>query len=212
MITDKNVSDFIDSLYSNTDDLLEALRQKAENENIPIIRRQSEGFIKSLLLLKKPENILEIGSGVGYSAIFMAKTVPGAKITTIENYPPRIEAAKKNIENAGLKDRIKLIEGDASDVLGQLKEPFDFIFLDGPKGQYEAFLPELLRLLKGGGILLCDNVLQGGDIARSRYAIERRERTIHERMRAFLYEITHTDELETSILSVGDGMSLSIKI
>ena len=212
MITDKNVSDYIDSLYSNTDDRLEALRQEAENENIPIIRRQSEGFIKSLLLLKKPENILEIGSGVGYSAIFMAKTAPGAKITTIENYPPRIEAAKKNIESAGLKDRIKLIEGDASDVLGQLKGPFDFIFLDGPKGQYEAFLPELLRLLEGGGVLLCDNVLQGGDTARSRYAIERRERTIHERMRAFLYEITHIDELETSILSVGDGMSLSIKI
>lgn len=212
MITDKNVSDFIDSLYSNSDDLSEALRLKAEGEDIPVIRRQSEGFIKSLLLLKKPENILEIGSGVGYSAIVMARTLPDVQITTIENYAPRIEAAKKNIENAGLKDRISLIEADAADVLLQLKGPYDFIFLDGPKGQYEAFLPELLRLLDEGGVLLCDNVLQGGDIALSRYAIERRDRTIHERMRAFLYEITHSEELETSILSVGDGMSLSIKI
>lgn len=212
MITDKNVSDYIDSLYSNTDDLLEALRLKAEGENIPVIRRQTEGFIKSLLLLKKPEEILEIGSGVGYSAIVMAMALPDPHITTIENYPPRIEAAKKNIENAGLKERIELIEEDAENVLGRLKGPYDFIFLDGPKGQYGAFLCELIRLLDKGGVLLCDNVLQGGDTARSRYAVERRDRTIHERMRAFLFEITHTDELETSILSIGDGMSLSIKL
>lgn len=211
MITDKNVSGFIDSLYTDGDDFMENLRQTAENDDIPIIRRQCEGFMKSLLLLKKPENILEIGTGAAYSSIFMAKTLPGAHITTIENYEPRIIKAKENIKNAAFEQKITLIEEDAACVLPNLNEKYDFIFLDGPKGQYEAFLPELLRLLDCGGVLLCDNVLQDGDIASSRYALERRKRTIHERLRAFLYKITHCDELETSIIPVGDGMSLSIK-
>lgn len=208
----ENVSVFIDSLYKDGDDFMEALREEAVRDNVPIIRRQSEGFMKSLLLLKRPENILEIGTGIAYSSIFMAKTLPQCTVTTIENYAPRISRAEENIKAAGLTGRIKLIKEDAADALPQLSDSFDFIFLDGPKGQYEAFLPRLIKLLEPGGILLADNVLQGGTIALSRYALERRSRTIHERLRAFLYEVTHSDELETSILTVGDGMSLSIKI
>lgn len=208
----ENVSVFIDSLYKDGDDFMEALREEAVRDNVPIIRRQSEGFMKSLLLLKRPENILEIGTGIAYSSIFMAKTLPQCKVTTMENYAPRISRAEENIKAAGLTGRIKLIKEDAADALPQLSGSFDFIFLDGPKGQYEAFLPRLIKLLEPGGILLADNVLQGGTIALSRYALERRSRTIHERLRAFLYEVTHSDELETSILTVGDGMSLSIKI
>ena len=208
----ENVSVFIDSLYKDGDDFMEALREEAVRDNVPIIRRQSEGFMKSLLLLKRPENILEIGTGIAYSSIFMAKTLPQCKVTTMENYAPRISRAEENIKAAGLTGRIKLIKEDAADALPQLSDSFDFIFLDGPKGQYEAFLPRLIKLLEPGGILLADNVLQGGTIALSRYALERRSRTIHERLRAFLYEVTHSDELETSILTVGDGMSLSIKI
>lgn len=212
MITDENVSCYVDSLLRDGDDLCRALRISAQTQKVPIIRRQNESFIKSLLLMKKPENILEIGTGIAYSAIFMAKVLPKTHITTIENYEPRIIKAKENIKNAGLTERISLLEEDAQKALAQLEGPYDLIFLDGPKGQYEAFLPELLRLLEKGGILLCDNVLQEGDIALSRFALERRKRTIHERLRSFLYDITHSDELETSILTIGDGMSLSIKL
>lgn len=211
MITDENVSVFIDSLYKDGTEFMENLRAQASAGDIPIIRRQTEGFIKSLLLLKEPENILEIGTAIGYSSVFMAQTVPACHITTIENYAPRIAAAKENIKKADLSERITLIEEDAAKVLTELKGPYGFIFLDGPKGQYEAFLPELIRLLEHGGVLLADNVLQGGDTARSRFALERRRRTIHERLRAFLFEVTHSDELETSILTVGDGLSLSIR-
>lgn len=211
MIVDENVSVFIDSLYSDGTEFMEDIRAQAREGDIPIIRRQTEGFIKSLLLLKEPKNILEIGTAIAYSSVFMAQTVPNCHITTIENYAPRIEAAKENIKKAGLEGRITLIEDDAADALKALEGPFDFIFLDGPKGQYSAFLPELLRLLERGGILLADNVLQGGDLARSRFAQERRQRTIHERLRAFLFEVTHNDGLETSILTIGDGLSLSIR-
>lgn len=190
---------------------MEELREEAQKTSVPIIRRQSEGFLKSLLLLKKPERILEIGTGIAYSSIFMAKTLPGCSVTTVENYGPRIERARENIQRADLKDRIRLIEGDAAQVLAQLSGSFDFIFLDGPKGQYGAFLPQLLRLLEEGGVLLADNVLQDGSIALSRFALERRQRTIHERLRSFLYDITHCPELETSILTIADGMSVSIR-
>lgn len=212
MVADENVVQYIDFLYGDGSGFLENLRESAEGSGVPIIRRQSEGFIKSLLLLVRPENILEIGTGVAYSAIFMANVLPDCRITTIENFPPRIVLAKENIAKAGLESRISLIEEDAANALPALSGSYDLIFLDGPKGQYEHYLPELLRLVKKGGVLLCDNVLQGGDIAKSRFAIERRKRTTHERLRSFLYEITHSSELETSILTVGDGLSLSIRL
>lgn len=211
MITDPNVTGYIDSLYSDGDEFMEALRQRALKDQVPVIRRQSEGFLKSLLLLKRPENILEIGTGYAYSAIFMAETLPESRVTTIENYAPRIEKAKENIKKAGLEKRITLIEADAADILPGLFGSFDFIFSDGPKGQYDAFLPYMIRLMPEGGVLVADNVLQGGDIALSRFALERRQRTIHERMRSFLFEITHSEELESCIVPVGDGMSVSIK-
>ena len=212
MIVDENVSVFIDSLYKDGDAFMEALREEAERDSIPIIRRQSEGFLKSLLLMKRPQRILEIGTGIAYSSIFMAFTLPQCTVTTVENYAPRITRAKENIKKALLQERIKLVEGDAAEVLPSLEGSYDFVFLDGPKGQYAAFLPEILRLLEDGGVLLADNVLAGGSIALSRFALERRQRTIHERLREFLRDITRCPELETSILTVADGMSLSVKL
>lgn len=211
MIVNENVADYIDSLYKDGSEFMEDLRSEAEEDLVPIIRRQTEGFIKSLLLLRRPERILEIGTGVAYSAIFMCETLPECRITTIENYAPRIEAAKRNIKRAGLEERIELIEKDVACALLELKGPYDFIFLDGPKAQYELFLPELLRMTEAGGVILADNVLQDGDISLSRFAVARRQRTIHERLRKFLYDVTHSPHLDTSILTIGDGLSLSIK-
>ena len=149
---------------------------------------------------------------MGFSAIFMAEYNPAdCTITTIENYEKRIPIAKNNFVRAGKEEQITLLEGDATDILKELKEPFDFIFMDAAKGQYICFLPEILRLLKPGGILVSDNVLQDGDIIESHFIVARRNRTIHRRMREYLYVLTHSDELVTSLLPVGDGITVSVK-
>ena len=133
----------------------------------------------------------------------------GCRITTIEKYEKRIPIAKANFARAG-KD-IELLEGDATDILKELSGRYDMIFMDAAKGQYIHFLPDVLRLLNPGGILVSDNVLQDGDIVESRFAVTRRNRTIHSRMREYLYELTHSAELETVVLPVGDGVTISVK-
>ena len=134
-----------------------------------------------------------------------------AHITTIEKYEKRIPIAKANFERLTPPGRITLLEGDATEILTTLEGPYDFIFMDAAKGQYINFLPDILRLLSPGGILLSDNVMQDGDILESRYVVERRNRTIYARMRDYLYEITHNDQLTTVILPVGDGVTISVK-
>ena len=133
------------------------------------------------------------------------------EIVTIENYEKRIPIAKENFRKAGKEEQITLLEGDAQEILKTLTGSFDFIFMDAAKGQYINFLPEVLRLLEDGGILLSDNVLQDGDIVESHFAVERRNRTIYKRMREYLYVLKHHELLETSILPLGDGVTLSIK-
>ncbi len=212
MITDERIASFINSFNSDYDDTVTAIRKEAEDGGVPIIRKEAGEFIKLLLMIKKPKRILEIGTAVGFSAIFMSRfLVDGGHITTIENYEKRIVAARKNIKMAGAEDVITLLEGDANDILDELSGSYDMIFMDAAKGQYGSFFEKSVRLLKKDGILLCDNVLQDGDVLESRYAVTRRNRTIHSRMRAYLYDIKHHPELETAILNIGDGMSLSIR-
>ena len=136
----------------------------------------------------------------------------GGHITTIENYEKRIPIARENFRRAGKEDQITLTPGDALEVMKELSGPYDFIFMDAAKGQYMHFLPDVLRLLAPGGLLVSDNVLQEGNIIESRYAVCRRDRTIHARMREYLYTLTHHDELETVVLPVGDGATLSVKL
>ncbi len=213
MITDERIASFINSFNSDYDDTVTAIRKEAEDSGVPIIRAEAGEFIKLLMMIKKPKQILEIGAAVGFSAIFMSRfLIDGGHITTIENYEPRIAAAKKNIIRAGAADAITLLEGDAHDILPTLTgDTYDMIFMDAAKGQYSSFFSEAIKLLKKEGILICDNVLQDGDVLESRYAVTRRNRTIHERMREYLNEIKRNTDLETAILNIGDGMSLSIK-
>ena len=213
-MTDRQrVTDFILSFCTDRDSAcLRQIRQEAKRDHIPIIRKETEELLRVLLKLKKPGNILEVGCAIGFSSVFMAgETNEEVTITTIENYPPRIDRARENIRMAGLKDRIHLIAGDAALILPELTDSYDFIFMDAAKGQYLHFFPEVMRLLAPGGILVSDNILQDGDVLESRYAIKRRNHTIHNRMREYLYVLTHTEGLSSVILESGDGVAISVK-
>ena len=212
MIVDERIVTYIHSLEVPESEIIERIEQEALEGHVPIIRKETQSFLKVLLLMKKPLRILEIGAAVGFSAILMSEYMPeGGHITTIENYEKRIPIARRNFERAGREGQITLLEGDAYEVMKTLDGFYDFIFMDAARGQYIQYMPEAVRLLAPEGVLLSDNVLQDGDIVESRFAVERRNRTIHSRMREYLYELKHNEQLQTSILPFGDGIALSVK-
>ena len=212
MIVDERMLDYILSLDKDSSPLVRTIEQEAIRDYVPIIRKESQSLLRVLLKIKKPGQVLEVGTAIGFSAILMGECLPeNSHLTTIEKYEKRIPVAKENFKRAGMEDKITLLEGDAVEVLKGLEGPYDFIFMDAAKGQYIHFLPDILRLLSPGGILLSDNVLQDGDIIQSRFAVERRNRTIHSRMREYLYTLTHHEQLTTSLLPLGDGVTLSVK-
>ena len=212
MITENRLTTYINSLAQGDGSLIETIAENAVKNRVPIIRRETASLLKTMVTLVAPNRILEVGTAVGYSALLMASVMPKeCQITTIEKYEKRIPEAKGNFRLAGMEEKITLLEGDAGEILAGLSGSFDFIFMDAAKGQYINWLSDILRLLRDGGLLMSDNVLQDGTIMESRYAVERRDRTIHERMREYLYTLKHMDEFETSILPVGDGVALSVK-
>ena len=212
MINEERIRDYLYSLEPDWGELCESIASKARKEEIPVIKRETGALLKTMVALKQPRAILEVGTAVGYSALLMAGAAPeSCKITTIEKYEPRILEAKTNFAKAEIEDRIVLLEGDAEEILQSLTGPFDFVFLDAAKGQYLHWLPVILGLLERGGVLFSDNVLQGGDVLQSRYGVERRDRTIHGRMREYLYQIKHMEGLESAIVPIGDGVSISVK-
>ena len=184
MIVEPRVVAYINSLDSGNSDICNLIEKEALNDNVPIIRKEMGNLLKVLIALKQPERILEVGTAVGYSSILMSENMP---------------------------DKITLIEGDAADVLKTLDGPYDFIFMDAAKGQYINYFPDIMRILKKGGLLISDNVLQEGEIVQSKYGVTRRNRTIHERMREYVYMLTHSDEVVTSVVPIGDGITLSVK-
>ncbi len=211
-IVNERVVSFINSFDKGNSPVCDIIEKEARAAGIPIIRKEMEAFLRTVLKLLKPRKILELGTAVGYSAIFMSENVPeDAAITTIENYEPRIPAARENFARAGKLHMITLIEGDAAKVLKTLEGPYDMIFMDAAKAQYITILPDILRLLKSGGVLITDNVLQEGEITEPKYGVSRRNRTIYERMREYLYAVTHSEELETSIIPLGDGITFSVR-
>ncbi|MDE5910512.1 MAG: O-methyltransferase [Lachnospiraceae bacterium] len=213
MITEERVSTFINSFDTGNSPFLNELEQFALKTNVPVIRPQMQSFIKLLLAMKQPKRILEVGTAIGFSALLMSEYGPqDCRITTIEKYEKRIPVAKENFKKAGREEQITLLEGDAAQILKKLDGYYDFIFMDAAKGQYIHFLPDILKLMPEGGILISDNVLQDGDVMESRFAVTRRDRTIHSRMREYLYELKHNEALLTDILPIGDGVTVSVKL
>lgn len=212
MITEERINTFINSFDGGNTPFLNELEQVALKTNVPVIRPQMQSFLKLLLAIKKPKHILEVGTAIGFSALLMSEYGPkDCKITTIEKYEKRIPLAKENFKKAGREKQITLLEGDAAVILKELRESYDFIFMDAAKGQYIHFLPDILKLMSVEGLLISDNVLQEGNIMESRFAVTRRDRTIHSRMREYLYELKHNEQLLTDILPIGDGVTVSVK-
>ena len=212
MMDQERITQYIHSLDQGHGAFCDQIAKAARADRVPIIRKETANFLQAMVAATRPKRILEVGTAVGYSALLMAQVMPEeTDIITIEKYEPRIPVARRHFEEAGLSDRITLLEGDAGEILKKLDGSFDFIFMDAAKGQYIHWLPDILRLLSTGGVLFSDNVLQDGDIIESRFAVERRNRTIHARMREYLYTLTHMPEFQTSVVPIGDGVALSVK-
>ena len=211
-ITYQYIRDYLMAIEPDDDIIIREIRNEALKNNVPIIKSEVKNLLRFLLATKRPNKILEIGTAVGYSSIIMSDFLnAGGEIVTIERSIKMIEKAKENIIKANKSHVITLLEGDASDILSTLEDDFDIIFMDAAKGQYLTFFPQCIRLLKTGGVLICDNVLQDGTVAKSRFSVPRRQRTIHNRMREYLWQLNHNEELQTSILPIADGVTLSYK-
>ena len=212
-VTEYYLNMYLRTVQPKYEGTLGEIQAEATEKNVPIIPHETARFLSVLLTLKKPKHILEIGTAVGFSSSLMAQYIPeDGTITTIDRFEVMLKDARVNIDRMGLNDKIKILEGDASDILPTLEGPYDVIFMDAAKGQYSNFLPHCIRLLSVGGMLIVDDVLQGGDIAKTRFEVPRRQRTIHKRLRNFLWDISHNDCLESSIVPIGDGVALCIKV
>lgn len=212
MIVNERIVSYIHSLEKTNTPLLEEMERFAKETNVPIIRKEMEGFLRTMVEIKQPKRILELGCAIGYSAILMSEYMPkDCKITTIENYDKRIPIASEYINKSVRKADINLIFGDALEEVPRLEKGFDFVFMDAAKAQYINFLPPVLEVMNKGGILIADNVLQEGDLVESKFTVTRRNRTIHKRIREFLYEVKNNEQLTTSVIPIGDGITLSVK-
>lgn len=215
MIVEPRLVEYINSLEAELPEHLAKLEAYALEHEVPIIRKEAQSLLRFLLELKAPKNILEVGTAIGFSASLLCEYMPeNCHLTTIEKVPMRIVEAEKNLAALKRKQDVTFLTGDAEDVLRSLKEQgnqYDFVFMDAAKAQYMSFLKEILPMLPAGALLITDNVLQEGSIVESKYSITRRDRTIHMRMREYLYELKHKECLTTSIVAVGDGMALSVK-
>lgn len=215
-MNEERIEVYFDTLRREPPEYIVELEKEALRDEVPVIRRATGDLLRYLLRVGRPEHVLEVGTAVGYSALFMKECLPPeSQITTIEKVEMRLVRARENLKKYDPEGRIHLVEGDAAEALRELVQKgkrYEFIFLDAAKGQYLKFLPDIMRLLTVGGTLVSDNILHDCDILESRYAVTRRDRTIHSRMREYLYTITHMEGLETICLSLGDGVAVSTKV
>ncbi len=213
-IMDERMETFLEMFSMPLCENLSEIALKAADKHVPIIRRQTGELLVFLLKAFNVKNVLEIGTATGYSALYMAGGKPDVHIDTIEKVEYRTWEAKDNIVKNGFDDRINVMYGDALSILPKLIRQgnrYDMVFMDAAKGQYAAFSEYAYTLLRPGGIMVTDNVMQEGEILESRYAVPRRNRTIYTRIREYLYDITHSDIWNSIILPLGDGVVISIR-
>ena len=211
-VVQKEIVEFLREKQKPLTGKLGEIERAANERRVPIIPHETVVFLNLLLGQLKPEKILEIGAAIGFSSSLMAQHVgKDGHVTTIDRYDVMIEKAKKNYETLGLTDKITLLEGQAAEILPALTEPFDFIFMDSAKSKYHDFLPECIRLLKIDGMLVVDDVLQGGTILLPDEEVPKRTKAIHRKLNSFLDVVMSHPSLESSIVPLGDGLLLIVK-
>ena len=206
------IAEFIRGYEREPNELLRCIREECEENGVPLIKKETAAFLGTVIRLSQPHRVLELGTAAGYSSIYMISCGDSIeRIDTIEDWEPRIPVAMKNIASSGASEKIRLITGDALEVMSGLDEPYDLVLIDAAKGQYPDYLKEAIRLTHRGSVMIADNILQDGDLLESRYIVERRDRTIHKRIREFLDELFGDDRFSTSLLPLGDGVTFSIR-
>lgn len=204
--------DFLESLNRKTVGDMAEMRKNAYGEHIPVLFSETERLLDVLVRMKQPRKILEIGTAIGFSGILMLKAAPLATLNTIEKLSDSADAARENFRKYGVSDRVNLFEGDAGEIIPMLTGSYDFIFMDGPKGQYPEFYPYLKKLLVSGGVLVCDNVLYKGLVENIPENKRHKHITIARNLHAFLEIISNDPEMSTVTLKIGDGVSVSVKM
>ncbi|MCZ2045479.1 methyltransferase domain-containing protein [Enterococcus faecium] len=211
-VVKEELLDFMRTQQKKLPGELGKLEEEAHVAEVPVIPHETVVFLKFLLGQLQPERILEIGAAIGFSSSVMATTIgENAHVTTIDRFDVMIEKAKKNYERLGLTDKVTLLEGQAADILPELSGPYDFIFMDSAKSKYIEFLPECLRLLRKGGVLMVDDIFQGGTILLPDEEIPRGKRAIHRKLNEFLRVVMDHPDLTSTILPLGDGVILMTK-
>lgn len=205
-VVKEEIVSFMRTKQKRNESFLAEIEAFARQENIPIIQHEVVAYFRVLLQTIQPKAILEVGTAIGFSALLMAENVPTASITTIDRNPEMIELAKKNFEKYDSRHQISLLEGDAADILSTLNQEFDFVFLDSAKSKYIVFLPEILRNLKVGGIIIIDDVFQGGDIAKPIEEVRRGQRTIYRGLHKLFQATLDHPDLSASLIPLSDGL------
>lgn len=207
-ILEEHVEVYIDKLLPKEGALEEELREYAEQHHIPVLERESVGFLKLFLKILKPKRILELGTAIGYSALVMSETLPELEeLVTVELREDMTRRALSNLKR-GNADNVTVLNMDAMDALEQVEGPFQFIFIDAAKGQYRKYFDKSEKLLAQGGVILCDNVLFRGMIS-NQDLVKRRKITIVKRLRSFLHEMFADPRWDCTIIPLGDGMLLA---
>lgn len=208
-ITDEKVTEYIQDLYRPLNAELGELRRIGTEQKIPILAPETETILRSLIQIRKPKSVLEIGTAIGYSASCFAAACD-CIVTTIELRQDMARLAFQNIEQLGYANRIKILQGDAKQVLDTVSGPFDFVFIDGAKSHYRTFWDKIITRCTEGAVIVCDNVLLQGMTVSDAYLTARRNKTSMRKMREFLTYINGLETVDTSVLPVGDGLSISI--
>ncbi|RSJ23322.1 putative O-methyltransferase [Streptococcus intermedius] len=205
-VVKEEIVDFMRTRQKRVSGSLEELENFAHAENIPIIPHETVAYFRFLLETLQPEKILEIGTAIGFSALLMAEHAPHAQITTIDRNPEMIALAKANFTKFDKRKQITLLEGDAMDLLPGLKDRYDFVFMDSAKSKYVVFLPEVLRCLASGGLIIIDDVFQGGDVAKEIDEVRRGQRTIYRGLHQLFDKTLDQSEITSALLPLGDGI------
>lgn len=205
-VVKEEIVEFLRQRQKQVTGSLKELENFARKENIPIIPHETVAYFRFLMETIQPKNILEIGTAIGFSTLLMAQHAPNAKIKTIDRNPEMISFAKENFAKFDSRKQITLLEGDAVDILSTLTGTYDFVFMDSAKSKYIVFLPEILKHLEVGGVVVLDDVFQGGDIAKDIMEVRRGQRTIYRGLQRLFEATLDNPGLTASLIPLGDGI------